>query len=422
MLELGLDFISSTCIIISMIYCFGKLYGVKKTIAIKEYICILSMAGVQMLLNLKGLKTLSTLITITYMYIMYKKIYRCSSKEALLYSLIIWTFGIILDIFFMLLLNLTNLIVLYKQNIKLAKSFCSLALSLVIILLSNTSFVTNFIKKLYEKISKINMERKYIFVIILLYAVIGLIGDINIENKEVVLYIVCLGVVVLWIIVKLITMFYEINTLRTTNYLLEKNNEINIKVITEYRIIKHNLESQLLGVKSVANIEAKILIDDLIKEYNDSFYVKHDINDIPPGINGIVMEKIYNHQYENIKITTDNKITTNILSVIGAKKYNQLCETLGVTLDNAIEATLKSQEKILYLQFKELADSLEFIVKNTFSGAMDLEKLGTLNYTSKQKGHGVGLFSIIKKQNVNVQTSIINNLFTTKIKVRKKEL
>ena len=141
--------------------------------------------------------------------------------------------------------------------------------------------------------------------------------------------------------------------LKLTNKLLEENNLTNKKVITEYSILKHNFESKLLGIKDVANKEAKILIDDLLEDTNSSVYIKNDINAMPLGINGLVMGKLAKHEKSNVNISITNDITSDILDVVSPRSYNLFCEALGVSLDNALESSKNTKEKLVYLKDEE---------------------------------------------------------------------
>ena len=101
-------------------------------------------------------------------------------------------------------------------------------------------------------------------------------------------------------------------------------------------------------------------------------------------------------------------------------KNNLLCEALGVLIDNALEASCVSNDKIIYLQFLETNDNINIKIINSFSGVLDLERLGTINYSSKSKGHGLGLYSIFGRSKIKVKTNIKNNLFCNEIIVKKK--
>ena len=174
-----------------------------------------------------------------------------------------------------------------------------------------------------------------------------------------------------------------------------------------------------MGVKTVANKKAKELLDNLIKEYNESFYIKHDINSMPLGINGLVFEKLYKYNEDKIEISITNKIKSKILNAVGPRSYNLFCEALGVTLDNALESAKESKDKLVYIEFRENKDYVQMKIMNTFHGNIDLDKLGTVNYTSKSEGHGLGLYSLFGRKNLTITTSIKNNLFVNKIEVKK---
>ena len=141
---------------------------------------------------------------------------------------------------------------------------------------------------------------------------------------------------------------------------------------------------------------------------------------MPLGINGLVMGKLAKHEKSNINISITNDIKSNILEVVSPRSYNLFCEALGVSLDNALESAKNTKEKIVYLEFKETSTEIKLIVINTFSGGVDLDCLGEVNYTSKKKGHGLGLYSLFRK-NLNIKTTIKNNLFINDISIKKRQ-
>ena len=93
---------------------------------------------------------------------------------------------------------------------------------------------------------------------------------------------------------------------------------------------------------------------------------------------------------------------------------------MGVTLDNALEASLNSKEKVVYLKLSETNEKIIINIQNTFSGSIDFDKLGKINYSSKGTNHGLGLASLLRKSEIELTTSIKLNLFIVKILVNKK--
>ena len=382
---------------------------------------ILISSLIQIPLNLYINNLFSTIIFIFYFVVLFQKIFNCKRKEAQNYSIIIWLISIILDMLFMIILSILSINPSEKVQTPYYKTIYSSIMALVLIILANSKFIVKELRKIYKKINELKISIYHICIIIVIYAAIAVTSSINIENKEVTVLLVVIGISLLISIIIFITLEYQIFTLKKTNEILEKDNESNLEIIGEYRVLKHNLEHNLMGVKSVSNKKAKELIDDLISEYNSKFYIKHDITSMPAGINGFILEKFNKYATEDLKITVENKIKKKILGLLGPRNYNLFCEALGVTLDNALESSVKSKEKILCLEFKEQKDTLEIEIMNTFKGNIEIDKLGTKEYTSREKGHGLGLYSLLNRKNLFITTSIKNNLFINKIEVKKRK-
>lgn len=419
MMELFIDFISTILSQIAAVFLFGKLIG-KKLEFKYWYIFIFLIVGIiQILLNINNFQLVSTLLTIVYFYYLFKKLYSCGNIEAQNYSIIIWTISLLIDILVMLVISSFGLLDFYEKNENLLKSLGTIVMSLILIGIAMIKPIINFLNKFYKKMYKLNIPIRYIFLISVLFTIIAITSSNYLYNKNMIILLFVLGITLLITIIIFISMNYEIITLKITNEILEKNNEANQKAIYQFRILKHNLESQLMGVKTVANKKAKELLDNLIKEYNESFYIKHDINSMPLGINGLVFEKLYKYNEDKIEISITNKIKSKILNAVGPRSYNLFCEALGVTLDNALESAKESKDKLVYIEFRENKDYVQMKIMNTFHGSIDLDKLGTVNYTSKSEGHGLGLYSLFGRKNLTITTSIKNNLFVNKIEVKK---
>ena len=419
MIEVIVYFISIILMQVSILYLFGKL--VKKKLRIEfKYIILFTVIGIlQIILNINNLGVIGILITIIYSYYLFLNLYKCNKVEAKNYSIIIWTLSLLIDILLMLVGTSFNLMIYYEKNIKLYKSIASIIMAIIIFLIANIKYFTKKLNGFYKKMKEINISEKYIIIIITIFTFVSVISNYNMKNQFLITISFCFGILVLTILVIIISMYYQIITLKITNEILEKNNEVNQKAIYQYRILKHNLESQLMGVKTVANKKAKALLDNLIKEYNESFYIKHDINSMPLGINGLVLDKLYKYNEDKIEISITNKIKSKILKTVGPRSYNLFCEALGVTLDNALESAKESKDKLVYIEFRENKEVIQMKIMNTFHGNIDLDKLGTVNYTSKKKGHGLGLYSLFGRKNLTITTSIKNNLFVNKIEVKK---
>lgn len=415
MTTIAILYITSLISELSLIYFYEKLSRSEKRINLKIIFMILLIPVIQVIAKTLGLDVIIPIISIFYFIVLFKCIFQGTLKETINYEIIIWTIGTLLDVIMMLLIVPINI------NTELSKSMSSIFLSLVIVAIASSNAVLKVLRALYKRLDKINLNYLYLIITIVLFLIVEYLGFKNVDNKYIVVSALLIGIVLALIVVNFVVLYYEIITLRTTNEILEQSNEASLELISEYRILKHNLEHNLLGIKTVSNKKTKELIDALIAEYNSKFYIKHDITSMPAGINGFILEKFYKYAEEDLKITVENKIRKKILGLLGPRNYNLFCEALGVTLDNALESTVKSKEKLLYLEFKETEESLMATVANTFTGNIELDKLGTKEYTSRKTGHGLGLYSLFNRKNLFITTSIKNNLFINKIEVKKRK-
>lgn len=196
--------------------------------------------------------------------------------------------------------------------------------------------------------------------------------------------------------------------------LLKKNNDFYISIEDENRIFKHNLMAKMLSIKSVSSKKARALIDDFLKSYNSNMDFSFHIKDMPYGLNGVIYEKIYPYMGQlNIKI--DNKIDFDIFSKLKPRRYNVFVEKMVIVLDNAIQASLKSRTKLLILNLYYEDNQIIIDIKNTFEANLSLDDLGKINYSTKGKRRGLGLFSALRDNEVSLSMKIINDLFVTKI-------
>lgn len=349
-----------------------------------------------------------SLITIFYL--------KLNLKDWIFYLFVVWIIGILIDVALMLIIetiNIWNFVPL--DDLKILSSF---VMAILFLIISKSKFAKENIRKIYSKYNKINFSFIKILILLGIYIFVDILclQQLQSNNNLILLYLICL-ISGMLVIINYIVKVFQLWTLKETVSLLTKNNEFYINIINDYRIMKHNLINKLLGLKSVPKSKVKILVDDLINEYANLLSYTENIRDIPVGINGIIYEKIYNSK-EKINISIQNNVKSNLIECLTPRNYNSLCEVLGLVLDNAILATGTSEEKLLAIQIREEAASIEITIINSFKGQIDLEELGKINYTTKDKGHGLGLYSILRKK-TKVEISIKNNLFINKISVRK---
>jgi two-component system sensor histidine kinase AgrC len=201
------------------------------------------------------------------------------------------------------------------------------------------------------------------------------------------------------------------------------------KMIDDERVNKHEMLNNLLILRSFKNKNSKEFtetLDDLIKANDNIKDSIKNIYSLPPGLKGILYYKVYDMKALNIEVTMNisKKINSSFKS-INSKEYNNLCKVITILLDNAKDAASTSKEKFVLIEFYIENDNLVFSIGNSYKDKVDINKLSTINYSTKGKGRGLGLFianNIINNtKNMKLEQKIINdNIFSSILKIKNK--
>ena len=339
-------------------------------------------------------------------------------KQLLFNVLFVWFLGIILDLLAMFFVSLLGYF--FKYDIYSRYSICLLSFINVSILifLSCFSKVRNFPNFLYLKLSKFKNSIIILTIFLMFIVLIGIVIFSNLKhlNINILLFIVLILVFVTFIVLLKNVIFEKESELFLKT--LKENNEFYIRVEDENRVFKHNLIAKLLSVKSVSNKKASVLIEDLLNQFNVSIDFSDHIKFIPYGLNGIIYQKIYPFLKElDVKIYND--ITDDIFEYLKPRRYNVLIEKMVISLDNAIESALNSVDKLVAINIFEENEEIIIEIKNSFSHNINIDLLGSKNYSTKGVKRGIGLFSALRNNEVFMDVKIVNQLFITKISAKK---
>ena len=253
------------------------------------------------------------------------------------------------------------------------------------------------------------------------------------------------------------TMFLILNTFTIIVYLIitykfldEQNKNLFIKVEYETLLNKsveyekiidnnkrdiHENKNDLIvldGLISKRNIKAKKQIRAMIKDYtklekelkgNDELY-RLTLPIPSGGLRGLVYHKLLMcEQYKiNYDLRIGHNINSKIIKNIDFQTMRKFVKIVGIYLDNAIDATKCIKNKEINIEFFLEEGHFCVLISNTFSGALDIEKMGTMGYTSKGENHGYGLSlakEILKEEkNLMSETSIYKNIMSQIIKIK----
>ncbi|MCI8574916.1 MAG: ATP-binding protein [Bacilli bacterium] len=415
-------FILACIMQLTVVLGFKLISDFNKKINLKFIFLIIPFGLIMTVENYYNLSILNMITSLITYFILYHLIYRCEIKETIFYGSVICLIGMLIDI---LVMTLSTVIPFYLLDLDIAtiRYIDTIFMQIIMLLIFNSKYLKKGLKKIYNSIKKIKYPYlSYLLVMIVLISMglttLNIIQKYSFESISISYLILILSLIILIISF----LYHEFNNiqLKIINANLIKNNEFYLNVVADYRILKHNIIHQLNGVKSVANSKAQVLIEDLINEYNSNFKNVQLVTKMPIGISGIVYEKIYKFDCKEIRLGIDNYIESDIFENLTPRSYNLLCEALGILLDNALESSQKSKEKIVMIDMKETEEFYQIKVINTFKEMLDIDKIGTMKYTTKLNGHGVGLFSLIGRKKLKIKTSIINDLFFNEILIEKK--
>lgn len=417
MLEYIICFIVASTMQLVVVRGFKNLTEFKEKIKWKYLLLVTPFAFIMTVETYYNLTILNTITSMLFYFVLYFLIYRKSITETFYYGSAIWIILIILDWSMMYISKLlpSDMLILHQR---LMITFFYQILLYIILINKKTR---NILKKIYDKFRKAKFPFFQMILMFFILISLGITLFNSIQNQRTSdIYIVILSISVPMLMILYLHREYNNYSLKETNYYLLQNNEFYLKIVNDYRMLKHNIIHQLTGIKSVSNKKVTSLIEDIILQYNEDMNYMPNFKKMPSGISGIIYEKIYDFNNKEIRFEVDNTIESSVFDSITSRSYNLLCEALGVLLDNALQATAKTEEKILMIDMRETEKSYSFRIINTFQEILDIENLGSIKYTTKDTGHGIGLYSLFGKKKIKLKTSIINDLFFSEIIVIKK--
>lgn len=188
------------------------------------------------------------------------------------------------------------------------------------------------------------------------------------------------------------------------------------KIITEQGKANHEFKNQLMVISGYAKTNNKKLIeyiDSVIEDTKMSYstFLISQLNKFPDGgLKGLLYYKLSIMTDEQIKYTMEvQKGIKSKLNNLDIKKYKNITKILGVLLDNAIYASKNSRDKNIIISVSKSNKKVEFIISNTYSGKIDVNKIGT-GFTTKGKNHGYGLRLVQDIIDSNDDFSINNSI------------
>lgn len=289
-------------------------------------------------------------------------------------------------------------------------------ITISVYLIVNIKKVRNFFKKIISFFGEKEIITNIIYLIFFTIAVLSILYIENFSNTKSFQMILILFIIFSILFILIVHSKCNEDILKKSNEKLINYNDKYGKFLDEYKIYKHNIKHKLSAIKSYGNKKVNALIDDLLEEETDFSIKNNNLYNVPDGIKGIVAEKLYN---SNFNVLVDNKIKKDPFKDLSPKAFNSISESIGIALDNAIEASSETENPIIMIELKESKDELFIKIGNNFCNSIDIEKLGIKYYSTKNRGSGLGLFSIVRNKLVKEKINIINDFYYIELQIKK---
>ncbi len=409
--------------------CYEKLSNYKMKYNI-ETISTIIFLGVIYALNgcLNDSTYFRAIFNIIAAILSYKIIFDDNTNVTIIKTIVSYIFVAFFEVIFSCILVYTNIINLNQFDIHiLFKSAFSMG-----ILFVTYSFIS--LKKVNVELRKIisKCANDKIMVVILSFCIIFLIiisakyiTDFSEKN-----YINNMLLLVIFAIILFISLYNNYKAkkeVEKTETLLDFMSKYE-KIIDDDRINRHEMLNNLLILKSSVGKSKKEymeILESIIATYDKKGKeTVKNIYKLPSGLKGIIYYKIRDMKQNNLNINVNiSREVTIPLEKLTHKEYVCLCKIIAITLDNANEASKESEEKVVFIDIYQEKNNTYLIIENTFANKVDLNKVNKMNYSSKGKGRGLGLYVanmfLKESKKIEMNQSIDNNRFVSKIIVKK---
>ena len=406
MIEFLIWFVSSLISALGVIFLYYKISSLKKCLNLLIILIILLGSFILSVSRYYDIMFLSSISYFLFYPLVFYLLKKQTVKSLVFFTLIIFIYGMILDSLSMLIISF----ILFVFNWHISISNLSLIMTFIVFIfmisLAHSKCVKKFTNEFFNAFQKINYPDFILVIFTIFVLLIGIVMFINLDKLSINFVLSILIFLIIFNFTFLIK--YKLNSFETARFVevLRKNNQFYISVDDENRIFKHNIVAKLLSIKSVSNHKARLLIDDLLNNFISNIDFNTHIENIPYGLNGILYQKIYPF-LNNLEIKINNEIYYDIFEVLNPRRYNVLVEKIVISLDNAIEASLKSVDRILIINLYEENNYIVIEIKNSLVDSIDVDFLGSINYSTKKRNSGLGLFSAMRDKEVSMDIKMI---------------
>lgn len=433
-----LSIIGIVILTITDLFVYSRILKEKINIKKKNLFLFIPMLCIIVMVNLFMNNNLRLMMTFLVRLIFYCLIFKATTREKIL---AVFTTQVLLIASEMIFVAIASL--LFAVNVEdIANIYAStLIINILVSLLELLLCIIICHFHLEDKILKIgeHLKVKYIMIILLFVVVLADFFVYTTYYKlSSINFLIFNGATILVFLFITYKMLDEQNKhlLIKVEYdnLLDKSVEYE-KLIDENRRDVHEFKNDLIVLKSLIskqNKKANEQINSMIKEYSK---IDQDLEDdenlyrktliIPSGgLRGLIYHKLILIEELNINysVRIGRNVNSKTLNKVNHEIVRQFVKIVGIYIDNAIAATKIINDKEINLEFYLEEGYFCLLISNKFSGSLDIDKIGTMGYSTKGNDHGYGLSlanEILKDNDyIKGETSIYRDIFTQIVKIK----
>lgn len=341
-------------------------------------------------------------------YIIYFFVLGVKSKTYIIYSVISYITFIISEVIVMVITSTVG----YLFKIEYVDFASKSILVNIIIVLCSCYFAKLFQNKINNFINKVNKSNLLIIAIqgvILILVTVSSINHVYINDWKL-NYDFLLNVVI--VLGSIILIFYFIKEYLKNKEIVSKYSllddylKTSADVVEKYSSTIHKYKNNLISIQGYLKTDvnqANKYIDNLLDDYKNKKYswfskINYIKND---AFRYLIYYKLNKAEEKNLKlsITVSKELKKIEINYLNVQETGMVLDILGELLDNATYAASESSSKELIFDMYKEDNYIIIEIANTYSNDFDLNSITKSGYTTKGKGHGLGLYEIDKSVN-----------------------
>ncbi|MCT4507728.1 MAG: GHKL domain-containing protein [Tepidibacter sp.] len=295
---------------------------------------------------------------------------------------------------------------------------------IAIILSTFISKVDNINKSIYIK--EKNLLWGYTNTIIIIYMILIHYYNSTSNTQSIIIISICVLCFFLSMSYFIFIILNKLYVEKNERKHIEMYNQIIEESLDNMNLFKHDYKNIMLSIggflysNDIEGLKKYFYKNITNNEYidNKNLYRLTNIQNSP--IKGLLYGKISSaiSKKINLNISIENSIENFILKDI------DMCRILGILIDNAIEASIKSEKKVLNVGMSNDDSEIYIIISNSFKDKPIMHNIFEKGYSTKGSNRGLGL-SIVRElnktkyPNMSISTKIKEELFHMEIIIKK---